>query len=159
MEFKSKTPIASLVAELQKMTQEALEDAAEDLMCIGEQAVNAARLNGTYTDRTGNLRSSVGYVLAKDGKVISQSDFAKVIGKDNPDGKPVDGDEQGKAFAASRAAELSKDGFGLVIVAGMEYASYVSDRGYDVLDSAKLRADEQFRQIFGSETTMKSRDE
>lgn len=115
-----------------------IEDVMEELAVAGEIGVNAARERGSYTDRTGNLRSSTGYVLARDGEVYTSSSFAKIIGGQNPNGVPLDGDEQGRTLAEQLAKDLSKDGFAMIVVAGMQYASYVSDKGYDVLDSAEL---------------------
>ena len=48
------------------------------LMRVGEECVNYARVNGGYLDQTGNLRSSIGYVVMDNGKIISQSGFKKV---------------------------------------------------------------------------------
>lgn len=103
------------------------------LAYVGEQCANTARNAGNYTDRTGNLRSSVGYVLAKDGQVIRASDF-KVVEQGG------EGSSQGRQFAESRAREFPK-GIVLIVVAGMDYAAYVSAVGKNVLDSAELTAD------------------
>lgn len=160
MGLNTKTPIASIMLELTKEMQLAEEEIAEELARLGEEGVNEARLNGSYTDRTGNLRSSIGYVMAKGGNVITSSNFAKIIGNDNPDNIPVNGDEIGKKLATDAAKRLSKDGFALVMVAGMEYASYVADRGYNVLDSAEMhvreRLDTRFKQLgFGVGKTIR----
>lgn len=37
------------------------------------EVVNLAKKTDTYTDRTNNLRSSIGYVLYKDGQKVSAS--------------------------------------------------------------------------------------
>lgn len=37
----------------------------QSLSYIGEEFVNRARMINTYEDQTGNLRSSIGYVIAK----------------------------------------------------------------------------------------------
>lgn len=104
-----------------------------NMALIGEIGVNTARTNGNYTDRTGNLRSSIGYVLTKNGKVIDVGDFKKV-------GADSKGSNEGKSFADKIAKKYSK-GVVLVILAGMEYASNVTYRGYDVLDSAKFETE------------------
>ena len=48
---------------------------------IGEEAVKTARDSGRYNDITGNLRSSIGYVILYDGKVMSQGGFQPTKGK------------------------------------------------------------------------------
>lgn len=140
MPLTTKTSSAEIKVYLDEAVKVVLEDVMEELAIAGEVAVNAARERGSYTDRTGNLRSSTGYILARDGEVHTSSSFAKIIGGFNPKNVPLDGDEQGRTLAEGLAKELSKDGFALIVVAGMEYASYVSDKGYDVLDSAELEA-------------------
>lgn len=88
-----------------------------------------------YIDWTANLRSSIGYVIVRDGKIVSQGGFEEVGG-----GK--DGARDGRKYAKETAAKFPK-GYALIVVAGMNYAQYVSDRGYDVLDSAELLAERE----------------
>ena len=107
---------------------------------VGEQCVNDARLNGSYTDRTGNLRSSIGWAIFEDGKIVGMSDFSKV------------GEESDQAEGASKdyinelASQYGK-GLTLVIVAGMHYAAYVAGRGYNVLDSAEILGEKLIRDL------------
>ena len=108
-----------------------------NLAYIGEQCLNKARSTDSYKDQTGNLRSSIGYVIVEDGKVIQASDFA-------PSEKGTDkakGQATGKAYASELAARFPS-GITLLVVAGMNYATYVSAKGYDVLVGAELLADQ-----------------
>ncbi|MCQ2058673.1 MAG: hypothetical protein MJY71_02450 [Bacteroidaceae bacterium] len=111
-----------------------------ELSAIGEQVVNTARESGSYTDQTGNLRSSVGYVIVKDGQVVLASSFAAV--KDGGNGS-----ETGRSYAESLASRFS-NGIALIVVAGMQYAAYVKRRGKDVIDSAELLADNLVPKLF-----------
>ena len=104
-----------------------------NLSYVGEQCLTEARSTNSYKDQTGNLRSSIGYIIVKDGRVIRQSDFAVV--RTGSQGK-----SEGEQFARSLASKFP-DGIVLIVVAGMNYASYVSAKGYNVLDSAELLAD------------------
>ena len=91
------------------------------LAMAGESFVNDARNTQTYQDQTGNLRSSIGYIIARDGIIIQE----------NVEGKP-----EGKAKAREVAREVLRDnskGFILIVVAGMEYAAAVESKGYDVI--------------------------
>lgn len=99
---------------------------------IGEQAVNQMRSAGKYKDQTGNLRSSTGYLVIMDGKVVSESEFQTV--KDG-----ADGSKSGKKFA-EEVARQHPTGIVLVVVAGMSYAVYVNAKGLDVIDSGELIA-------------------
>lgn len=150
MALSEKTPIAAIMAELTEKVDLLIEEVGEELARAGELGVNAARLNGSYKDQTGNLRSSVGYVVARNGEVWTSGEFAKVIGEKNKT-RQVVGDKVGKNIASEYAKTLSNDGYALVMVAGMEYASFVSDRGYDVLDSGELavrkQLDTRFKQL------------
>lgn len=100
---------------------------------VGQEAVNEARNNGSYEDQTGNLRSSIGYVVVKDGQVLSASNFEQVEGKEKSKEPP--GNIQGEAFANQIARQTS--GLALIVVAGMNYAKYV-EAHRNVLTSAEL---------------------
>ncbi|MCM1066803.1 MAG: hypothetical protein NC418_04415 [Muribaculaceae bacterium] len=104
-----------------------------NLQYVGERCLNAARETNSYKDQTGNLRSSLGYVIASDGKIIKQSNFEVVK-------KGGRGAKSGIQFAKEVVRQFP-EGVVLVMVAGMNYASYVAAKGYNVLDSAELLAD------------------
>lgn len=131
MAIRLTTPRAEIDAYLQKSAENLRRAALRALAYCGERCVNEARQSGSYTDRTGNLRSSTGYVLVENGQVAQE--FFPSMGKGNGMGK-------GQDFARSLVAKFPK-GLCLIVVAGMNYASYVENRGYDVLASAELLAD------------------
>lgn len=110
-----------------------------NLCAIGEQVLNAARLTNSYKDQTGNLRSSIGYVVAVDGEIVQMSSFDIV--KEGGEGA-----KGGKAYAIQLVKDFPQ-GIVLIVVAGMNYASYVSAKGYDVLDSSELLADKLVPQM------------
>ncbi len=43
------------------------------LQRAGEEFVKIARKKGNYQDHTGNLRSSIGYVIVKDGDILTEN--------------------------------------------------------------------------------------
>lgn len=43
------------------------------LQAGGEKFIDIARRNGSYKDQTGNLRSSIGYIIAKNGEVVAEN--------------------------------------------------------------------------------------
>ncbi len=133
--------MAAIQSQLEQLAREARNEVIIRLAYIGEQVVNEARgYNGkAYQDQTGNLRSSTGYVIVEDGRVISVSDFSKVAPKNDPEGQAGKGSTTGKAYAKSLAANFPQ-GLTLIVVAGMRYAAYVSAKGYNVLDSAESLA-------------------
>lgn len=150
MEFKGDT---SGLDELEKRIEMVY---INRLIKAGEMACQEAIKGGNYEDITGNLRSSIGYIIAYDGKIIKEGGFHKVQGHGanmqkvefiTKDGKNVsfwakgkfgdgsEGSRRGLEFARSK---VGSSGYSFVLVAGMEYASYVSSKGYDVLDSGTL---------------------
>jgi len=98
--------------------------AVEALSYAGEDFVNNARGLSTYKDRTGNLRSSIGYAVLKDGEVVK---------------KNLQGTAEGQSKAEEVIAELKGSTIGelaLIGFAGMEYAAAVESRGYDVISGS-----------------------
>lgn len=126
-----------------------------DLSIAGEQAVEKARLivtaNGgggsvlpPYTVQTGNLVSSTGYAIVHDGQIVTMSNFQAVPG---PKGDGQEGSATGKAYVKELAMRYTK-GYALILVAGMEYASYVQELHHrDVLVSGSLVAEQLVREI------------
>lgn len=111
------------------------------LIIAGEKGVEAARMNGTYTDRTGNLRSSTGYGLYENGRKIIGSSFDVVQSKIEIDPSKRVGSDIGQKVLEQESVKDSGNWMQLVVVAGMEYSKHVSDKGYDVLDSAKIESE------------------
>lgn len=109
----------------------------ESLCRVGEEAVKIAKLipkEQGFTDRTGNLRSSIGYVVVKDGKPVNVS-FQAVKGGHA-------GVNEGQRLALKVGSEYA-EGYALVVVAGMNYAVHVESKGRDVLTSGEKYAEKQ----------------
>lgn len=106
---------------------------------LGEQCVTKVRDRSgkdSWYDRTGNLRSSVGYVIAKNGSIIQYSDFNQVK-------QGSEGVKEGKELAEELVKRYSND-YVLVVVAGMNYAELVEAMdNKDVLASTDLWARDQ----------------
>jgi hypothetical protein len=107
------------------------------LQYVGEQFIRNARQNANFKDQTGNLRSSIGYIVLENGKRVSGSTFDKIL-----DAKK--GPVQGKSLIRQLRAEFSK-GFVLIVVAGMEYAAAVESRGKDVLTASSIIAKNELK--------------
>lgn len=109
------------------------------LSYLGEQCVSRVRDregNKSWYDQSGNLRSSVGYVIAYNGNIIQYSDFNQI--KQGSEGVSV-----GKNLAKELVKRYPND-YVLVIVAGMNYAEYVERKdNKDVLASTELWAMDQ----------------
>jgi hypothetical protein len=122
-----------------------------NLAYAGEHAITVAREEHerNYTDRTGNLRGSTGYVVLKDGKVVLSGGFDPEAAENRTDGEK--GAKEGRAFAGRLAADYP-EGFVLIVVAGMYYGVYVERRDYNVITftkiEAKKKADELMKGLF-----------
>lgn len=103
----------------------------------GEQFVSDARdalhispslfPKGNYKDRTAALRSSIGYFVLRDNEVV----FDNVMGL-------AGGRNSGEGMQQARNTLTSippKRGYRLIGVAGMDYASTLESKGYNVITS------------------------
>ena len=106
-----------------------------DTFCyVGERCIIEAREGRTYMDQTGNLRSSIGYAVILNGKIIQMAlgDVVKTGDK---------GNSEGEEFLMQRVKKSQKNGIQMIVTAGMNYAEYVEAKGYNVLTSAELKAE------------------
>lgn len=133
------TPMSHIVAALKTKTETAERLAIRALARTGEECVNRARESNTYTDQTGNLRSSIGYVIVKDGHIIKLGDFNTVKGGD-------EGKMSGVDFAKQLVSNFPR-GLALVVVAGMQYAGYVEAMGLDVISGQELYAERRVKEL------------
>lgn len=103
----------AIIATLAKNGEDFVREARENLNIDGSFD------KGDYTDRSTNLRNSIGYFILKDNKVV-HSGF--------PGGRTKE--------AQSALGEIpNRPGYRLIGMAGMEYASKVESRGYNVITS------------------------
>lgn len=110
------------------------------LQAAGEMFVKYARESGKYIDHTGNLRSSIGYVIVDGGEIKKENFQIRNTGVDGKTG-------------LYKAKKLAKDlansyntGMVLVGVAGMEYAVYVEAmESKDVITAANIKTEEWMR--------------
>ena len=106
---------------------------------LGKQCVTKIRDRAgdkSWYDQTGNLRSSVGYVIAHNKNIIQYSTFNQV-------NQGSEGVKTGKDLAKELAKRYSNN-YVLIVVAGMNYAEFVEAMdNKDVLASTELWAREQ----------------
>jgi hypothetical protein len=122
--FNAADNLKELMAEAEKIHQLIIEAMTQ----AGEEFVKASRDQpgdhavGFYQDVTTNLRNSVQYMIFKDGELLKGSD---------------------SMFSAQNRTEIldliKPQGFQLIGIAGMNYASAVESKGYNVIS---LQADQ-----------------
>ncbi|HPE74692.1 MAG TPA: hypothetical protein PLC80_01310 [Draconibacterium sp.] len=105
-----------LAAEIDNDIFESLQQAGEDFVA---GARNMKKSEGGFGDVTGNLRSSIGYAIRRNGEIIFGN---------------FDGNSTGVAAAKRAIDEVEKNnGLQLIGVAGMDYASAVESKGFNVI--------------------------
>lgn len=105
---------------------------------------NHAKLNAGYNDITANLKSSIGGSIVKDGKAVVYTDFNKESGKKE---STENGDKIGKNFLDVIVKE-TQPGIHIVMVAGMEYATYVENlRNKNVLKQTELKMNSEILRV------------
>lgn len=118
--------IASFKDNLEKATLLALK-------YLGEDLVKYAKDKHNYTDQTGNLTNSIGYVVVHNGKSEYYGGFTQ----------PGAGKDSALKIAMQLASGVGS-ACSLIIVAGMDYAAYVEAKGYNVILPAELKARTDF---------------
>ncbi|WP_313386902.1 hypothetical protein [Chishuiella sp.] len=126
-----------------KIEQDILNKSIEAYKYLGELIVSHAKNNVGFKDQTGNLKSSIGYVLFVNGQVYKESYEGK-----------QEGMKAGKDIARELVSSLRKMPIVLVITAGMNYAYQVETKGYNVITGsenyAKQTAETIIRQLLNS---------
>ena len=137
------------------------------LQYIGEQCIKIARERGDYNDRTGNLRSSIGYVVLLNGTVVKEktveptnvtpgerdvvrtrTNGTQYVAKEKIGGTGREGRKAGKSLLKTLKSKYPR-GCVLIICAGMNYAAYVENiHGKRVLVDAQLTAERLAFKLF-----------
>ena len=140
LKVKMTTPKKVIRAQIADTVGKYRQLLIRQLFVVGEKCINDARLNGSYKDRTHNLRSSIGYCIVDNGNLVTVSGFKQIEG-----GKV--GPQKGREYLESLIKENTVNGPTLIVVAGMNYAKFVADKGYNVLDSAEMLAEKLVKEL------------
>lgn len=136
MGIKSSFTESSLDSYFANVQQIIKEEIIQTLSHLGEEAVKKVRERPeeeSWFDRTGNLRSSVGYAVTDHGRKQIESAFHQVLGG-------AEGSSKGRQLIESLVSQYS-DTYALIVVAGMDYAERVEALdNKDVLASTELWA-------------------
>lgn len=137
-------------AEVQAVVNEQIEQIDRETLDAFKRVLNRAleiqrakmRAGGGYNDDTGQLRSSTGGIIFKDGKVLHEDFKLAPYGTDkNP------GLREGREKALGELREST--GWGITVVAGMEYASWLESRhGLTVISTARQELEKSLEQAF-----------
>nr|DAT09646.1 MAG TPA: hypothetical protein [Caudoviricetes sp.] len=143
------TPMSEINAAIQAEAKRVEKLTIRTLSYLGEQCVIEAKdrpQESSWFDQSGNLRSSIGYVIVHNGRIIQYSDFNQVK-------QGSEGVKTGKELAEELADEYSS-GYALIVVAGMNYAELVEAMdNKNVLASAELFARQEMPKMMMKLTT------
>jgi hypothetical protein len=149
MGWKMTTPMSEINAAIQAEAKRVEKLTIRTLSYLGEQCVIEAKdrpQESSWFDQSGNLRSSIGYVIVHNGRIIQYSDFNQVK-------QGSEGVKTGKELAEELADEYSS-GYALIVVAGMNYAELVEAMdNKNVLASAELFARQEMPKMMMKLTT------
>lgn len=104
----------------------------------GEEFVTNAREQmqdhamGTYKDVTANLRNSIGYFIFHNGRNVFQNPSTNEFTGPESEGKLPEAEIAANNLTAIKDV-IKPEGFQLIGVAGMNYASFVESKGYNVI--------------------------
>lgn len=114
---------------LDSFIQEVEDEINQDLIDAAHKAIDTQKVKNesskkTYENHTWNLRNAPGAAVIRDGEIIDLY-------------IPADGDHvEAKNRTAVKLVFEKKPKNGIVVADGMDYASFVSSKGFDVLDTA-----------------------
>jgi len=135
LKLQNKKAIQEYITNYGKIIERAL---IREMEIIVAKLENHAKQSAGYNDITANLKSSIGGVVLKDGRPISYSGFEG----------SEDGANDGKTFINSLISQVGS-GYVILIVAGMEYATYVENyHNLNVLKKTELTLQSQMTAMF-----------
>lgn len=123
--------IPQAIRELRQASARYEQEVVKVLIKAGEQATGIARQTRTYEDQKGNLTASIGYGVVNNGRLVYVGGF-----DDSHEGGTI-----GRQALQQTASEIGRVPYAVILVAGMEYATYVNRKGFAVLDGAQTRID------------------
>lgn len=136
MGIQMTTPLSEVDRILYKSFEILKNEITKCLVKLGDECIAKIRDRSkeeSWIDRTGNLRSSIGYAVYDYGIKQIESAF-QIVRNGN------EGSSEGKKMISQLGSEYS-NAYALVVVAGMNYASYVEAlENKDVLASTELWA-------------------
>ena len=145
MTLKHTFTLESMEEYVLQQTQRAAKAVLETFIQVGLQFVREARLktaaDGGFNDITGNLRSSIGFIIMNDGKQVELDFQEGGAGTDQITGVAI-----GIDFAEQVAKNYPK-GLALICVAGMDYAAAVESKGKDVITGSTLELEARLRTL------------
>lgn len=144
MTIKANFTMEGIYAYITQQTERGEKAIIQTFQFAGEQFVRDARLAGDYNDITGNLRSSIGYVILKDGNQLFDNFGQAGNGSDQATGVQIG------IQVAEEVASFYPKGIALICVAGMKYAAAVEAKGREVITGTSLEIEVKLQQLLNA---------
>lgn len=142
----SRTDVKKLRDKLELGRGKLIDLLVKNMCYIGETCIKIARETGDYNDITGNLRSSIGYIVLSNGTV---KQYGAPVQKSGKSGDGSAGVSAGNELLEKLKTEYPY-GVVLILCAGMEYAAFVENvRHKHVLIDAELEAQRLIEKLLG----------
>ena len=104
------------------------------------EGVDFAKTHGEYKNHTHNLRSAPGAAVVMDGEIVDM-----YIPSES-------GHQKAKEKTENLLLYGKRPKNGIILADGMEYASFVESKGYDVLSGGALHAEAEAQKKFNINT-------
>ena len=121
---------------LEKFLAEAENEIKQGMIEAAHEGVDFARTHGEYKNHTHNLRSAPGAAVVMDGEIVDMYIPAE------------SGHQKAKEKTENLLLYGKRPKNGIILADGMEYASFVESKGYDVLSGGALHTEAEAQKKF-----------
>ena len=119
-----------------------VEAGCKTLKKIVDKARARTKSENGFGNITWNLRASIGGVVVSDHQIVFTY-FPKIS-------QAPEGNTKGPAYARELASLVDDGGIIIILVAGMDYASFVEAKGYDVITHSSKAFEGEFLSLIKS---------
>ena len=139
--FKMKTDMADIKKYNERISAIIEECVIDELVAWAKEDDEYLRGNEGFKDHTGNLRSSLGAAVFRDGRMLYSTPFSTVLTGTKGS---AEGRRAAEALASRTIGRIAK-----VMVAGMDYAQRVEDiDSKDVLESRRIQCEREAKGVY-----------
>lgn len=121
---------------LEKFLAEAEDEIKQGMIEAAHEGVDYAKIHGEYKNHTHNLRSAPGAAVVMDGEIVDMYIPAEA------------GHQKAKEKTENLLLYGKRPKNGIILADGMEYASFVESKGYDVLSGGALHTEAEAQKKF-----------
>lgn len=121
---------------LDEFLAEAENEIKEGMIEVAHQGVDFAKTHGEYKNHTHNLHSAPGAAVVMDEKIVDMYVPAEA------------GHQEAKEKTENLLLYGKRPKNGIILADGMEYASFVESKGYDVLSGGALHTEAEAQKKF-----------